>query len=295
MPKRWLAFSVCCLLLWTGCARAQDIPRPSGWVNDFADVISPEYKEKLSSLIGALEERTSAEIAVVTVRSIAPYDEREYARMLFDNWRPGKIGKDNGVLVLLALKERRWRIETGYGVEGVLPDGVCGEIGRGYMVPYFKEGEYGQGLYYGVAAIAKTIARDAGVTIENLQHINLKPRKQGLPFFLFLFIPLFFFAWNLPWPFIIGLPFTLLFAFAFSRTSLLLGILVIAGYIASLIFRYQYWHKLPKHKRGSFFGPQYYGASGSGGYGRGGGGFGGGGFGGFGGGSGGGGGGGGGF
>lgn len=140
---------------------AADLPHPAGWVNDFAGVISPGYEEKLNSLIGELEEKTSTEIAVVTVDSISPYSEIEYARRAFDNWKPGKKGKDNGVLVLLAVKERRWRIETGYGIEGILPDGLCGEIGRNYMVPYFKEGKYGEGLYQGVSKISQIIAQSA--------------------------------------------------------------------------------------------------------------------------------------
>jgi uncharacterized protein len=137
---------------------AQDVPQPSGWVNDFAGVINPESKEKINSLIEELEQKTSSEIAVVTINSISPYTEIDYARKLFDKWKPGKKGKDNGVLVLLAVKERRWRIETGYGVEGILPDGLCGEIGRNYMVPYFKEGRYSQGLYEGVSKIAQIIS-----------------------------------------------------------------------------------------------------------------------------------------
>ncbi len=151
---------------------AGDIPQSSGWVNDFAGVINPEYKEKLNSLIEELEQKTSAEIAVVTVDSIAPYDEKEYARRLFDNWKPGKKGKDNGVLVLLAVKERRWRIETGYGVEGILPDGLCGDIGRNYMVPFFKQAKYGQGLYQAVIKIAQEIGKDANINLNALQGIK---------------------------------------------------------------------------------------------------------------------------
>ena len=151
---------------------AQNIPQATGWVNDFAGVISNEYKEKLNSLIEELEQKTAAEIAVVTVDSISPYGEIEYARLLFDNWKPGKKGKDNGVLVLLAIKERRWRIETGYGIEGILPDGLCGEIGRNYMVPYFKEGNYGEGLYQGVIKIAQVIGKDANIDLNTLQGIK---------------------------------------------------------------------------------------------------------------------------
>ncbi len=169
---------ICFLLLFQFLAffvYAANVPSPQGWVNDFAGVISPEYKERLTSLIGGLEQKTAAEIAVVTVNSISPYGEIEYARMLFDNWKPGKKGKDNGVLVLLAVKERRWRIETGYGVEGILPDGLCGEIGRNFMVPYFKEGKYAEGLYQGALKISQVIAKDANVNLEALA--DLKERR----------------------------------------------------------------------------------------------------------------------
>jgi uncharacterized protein len=161
---------------------AQHIPQPAGWVNDFANVIDQGNDGKLRSLIEEVEQKTSTEIAVVTVTSIAPYDEKEYARLLFDNWKPGKKGKDNGVLVLLAVKERRWRIESGYGVEGILPDGLCGEIGRTYMVPRFKEGSYGEGLYQGARAIANIIAKDAHVTLAalgNFEEINTEKQPSS--------------------------------------------------------------------------------------------------------------------
>ena len=159
-------------------AYASDIPQPVGWVNDFAGVLSQQDKEKLSSLIEELEQKTTTEIAVVTVNSISPYGEIEYARMLFDNWKPGKIGKDNGVLVLLAVKERRWRIETGYGVEGILPDGLCGDIGRNYMVPYFKEGNYSEGLYLGVVKIAQIVAKNANISLNLSQGVeDLAPKN----------------------------------------------------------------------------------------------------------------------
>ena len=76
------------LLILPFFAYSQDIPQPSGWVNDFASVISPEYKEKLNSLIEELEQKTTSEIAVVTINSISPLSEIEYARLLFDKWKP---------------------------------------------------------------------------------------------------------------------------------------------------------------------------------------------------------------
>ena len=157
------------IFLFPAClTHAEGIPRPEGWVNDFAGVISQEYKDKLNSLAEEIEQKTSSEIAVVAIDSIAPYDEKAYARLLFDSWKPGKKGKDNGVLVLLAVRQRRWRIETGYGLEGILPDGLCGEIGRNYMVAYFKAGHYGKGLYLGTLKIAQIIAEDAHVNLKSL-------------------------------------------------------------------------------------------------------------------------------
>ncbi|OGX17244.1 MAG: hypothetical protein A3K83_02070, partial [Omnitrophica WOR_2 bacterium RBG_13_44_8b] len=251
---------LCIFLLFLSFASlgfTQNLPQPQGWVNDFAQVVSQEYKEKLTALIEELEQKTSCEIAVVTIDSIAPYDENAYARLLFDNWKPGKKGKDNGVLVLLAVRQRRWRIETGYGIEGVLPDGLCGEIGRNYMVPYFKDAKFSEGLYKGVAAIARVISQNENTVISGLEGVKLEQATDNKvePLF-YIFAPLFFFIWNLPWPFIIGLPFTLIFAIAFFAFSPLLGILVIIGYLASLIVRYRYWNKLPPEKRKSFFGPQ---------------------------------------
>ncbi|MDD5496419.1 MAG: TPM domain-containing protein [Candidatus Omnitrophica bacterium] len=286
MPKIWIKIIIFCVCTLAVPLFAKDqIPEPKGWVNDYAGVISDHYRQKMDSLISDLERKTSAEIAVLTVSSIAPYDERSYARLIFDSWRPGKKGKDNGVLVLLAVKERRWRIETGYGIEGTLSDGLCGEIGRNYMVPYFKDGKYGEGLYNGVSAIAQKISDEAKVTLSgsaDLKHVVRK--KETAPFLMYIFIPIFFFLWNLPWPVFIGLPFTLLFAFALSGITPFLGILVVLSYIASLLFRLHYWHKTPSHKRKNFFGPQAYGGtfttggwSGGGGFGGGGGGFGGGG------------------
>ncbi len=162
-------------------ANAEELLQPRGWINDFAGVISQEYKDKLTALISELEEGTSAEIGIVNFNYIAPYDEKEYARLLFDNWKPGKKGKDNGVLVFLAIKERRWRIETGYGVEGILPDGLCGEIGRSFMVPYFKEGKYAEGLYQGILKISQVIAKDSKVSLKALEGFEEISAENEIP------------------------------------------------------------------------------------------------------------------
>ncbi|HPM42344.1 MAG TPA: TPM domain-containing protein [Candidatus Omnitrophota bacterium] len=265
---------------------AEDIPSPTGYLNDFAGVISGEYSEKIKTIIGEIEGKTSAEIAVVTVGSIAPYDEKEYARMIFDKWKMGKKGKDNGVLLLVAIKERRWRIETGYGLEGILPDGLCGEIGRNHMVPYFKTGDYSKGLFYGVSAIAGIIAKDAKVTIESTGPVTAKASDNEPKAVIAVFLVFFFFLWNLPWPLLFGFIITAIFAVGFLSWDIIYSISVLIAYFIAIVFRIFYWNNLPPDKRKKFFGAQTYGgtrrASGpNSGYGGGfGGGFGGGGFGG---------------
>ncbi|MDD5595759.1 MAG: TPM domain-containing protein, partial [Candidatus Omnitrophica bacterium] len=251
MRKLWLGLLFLVLPIFS---LAENLPQPQGRVNDFANVISSDYREKLNALIQELEEKTSSEIAVVTVSSIAPYDEIEYARLIFDNWKPGKKGKDNGVLVLLAVKERRWRIETGYGVEGILPDGLCGEIGRNYMVPYFKDGNYAAGLYYGVTKIAKVIAGNTPLDkVASLPERTVS--KSSDPFaglFMMIFALGFFTLWNIPWPIFIGLPFTLIFALSFAAGSPFAGILVITGYLIAMFIRYRIWADMPPSSRKSF-------------------------------------------
>lgn len=269
--KRILAL---CLLAGALCGRAavaQNVPLPEGRVNDFAGVISVGYRDKITAIIREIEDKTSSEIAIVTVDSIAPYDESDYARALFDTWKPGKKGKDNGVLILLAVKERRWRIETGYGLEGALPDSLCGDIGRNYMAPHFKNGRYSEGLYYGAVEIARRIAAESDASLSSLEGVKLTPRAKKIPAVMYPFAFFFFLVWNLPWPFVIGFPFTMLFALAFFGVSPVLGGLVVAGYIASMLLRFRWWNTLPLDTRRSFWGTQRYGGTYSGGYGGGGG------------------------
>jgi uncharacterized protein len=246
----WLALFI---VLLAGPAFAQEVPAASDWVNDYAGVVSAEYKEKIRVLIANTERATSAEIAVVTISSISPYSEGDYARKLFDTWKPGKAGKDNGVLILLAVKERRWRIETGYGAEGVLPDGLCGQIGRDFMVPYFKQGKYSEGLFYGVSEISRILGGGAPSQARPGQ-VFVKTANN----FIYVFCFIFFLIWNLPWPIFIGLPFTLVFAFVFDKSFPWIGALIIAAYIVSMWIRYNFWRNILPEDRTSFFGTQNY-------------------------------------
>ncbi|MFA5929034.1 MAG: TPM domain-containing protein [Candidatus Margulisiibacteriota bacterium] len=144
---------------------AEPLPQASGYVTDLGNVISSEQQQKITALLTELEQKTGAEVAVVTIKSLGEADIDAYANDLFKKWGIGKKGKDNGVLLLVALEERKVRIETGYGIEGVITDGTAGAIRDQYMLPAFKQGDFGQGLYLGASAVASLIAKDAGQTL----------------------------------------------------------------------------------------------------------------------------------
>ncbi|MDY6973785.1 MAG: TPM domain-containing protein, partial [Thermodesulfobacteriota bacterium] len=115
-------------------------------VNDFADVVSPAYEQKIAAITGELLQKTGTAVVVATMPDIGGAEYNDYVARLYRAWGIGKRGEDNGVLIFITVKERKMRIETGYGVEGILPDGLAGEIRDRYMMPYLKKNEFGQGL-----------------------------------------------------------------------------------------------------------------------------------------------------
>ena len=165
MKNKWKLLAVLCLMVCLApLARAAEpvYPNYTGFVNDFTGTIDPASKVSLEALCRALEAKTSAELAIAVVKTVAPLDSKTYAVKLFEKWQIGKKGKDNGLLVLLALDERRVEIEVGYGLEGVINDAKAGEILDMYGVPYFKSGDYAAGLYNIAAALSEQVAAAAG-------------------------------------------------------------------------------------------------------------------------------------
>ena len=162
-------------------ALAQTIPAPTGFVTDTAGVLRPETRTKLTRLIEELQQKTGDEIAVLTVDSTAPLDDFSYAMKVAEIWKPGKKREDTGVLVLLAVKDHKLRILTGYGVEGVLPDGLVGEIQDREMVPAFRTGDVDDGMWRGVAALASHLAAEKGVTLTGVPAPRRPPPTQGTP------------------------------------------------------------------------------------------------------------------
>jgi len=163
---------VAAILLVAASAPAQELPALTVPVNDFAGVIDPSNEAAMDGLIRSLQQASGDVVVVVTVDTFAPYaDIREYAVRLFENGGRGigQRGKDNGLLVVLAVGDRQVWIEVGYDLEEFITDGFAGETSRQFMTPEFRRGAYGDGLMAGVSRIVARIAERRNVTIQGVR------------------------------------------------------------------------------------------------------------------------------
>jgi len=191
-----VARSVLVILLAVGVAAAADLPRLDQPVNDFAHVVDGASAAELSRMIRALQAATGDVVVVATVPTIEPYgDINEYAVQLFENGGRGigEKGKDNGLLILVALKERHVKVEVGYGLEAFITDGFAGETSREYMRPRFQQGQFGPGLVAGTERIIGRIAQQRGVSLQGVRAPQApvrQPRAGGtpVPFWLMLIV-----------------------------------------------------------------------------------------------------------
>lgn len=169
---RW--FCGVCVLLCTSSALAiapGEVPNPrgeGGWVADMADIIDPATEARLNALISASEAASGIEIAVVTVEAVSTPTPKDFATELFNLWHIGKVGEDNGLLVLMVVAERRLEMETGYGLEADLTDGWLRSMQQRTMVPAFRNGDYGDGLERGVQACIRRLGGEETVAVAAL-------------------------------------------------------------------------------------------------------------------------------
>ncbi len=132
-------------------------PKLTGRVVDNAGILSSQTKRELTSMLKNLETNTSNQVVVVTLKSLQGYSISDYGYQLGRHWGIGQKGKDNGVLLIVAPKERKVRIEVGYGLEGTLSDAISSLIIHNKILPYFKKGDYDKGVLEGVKSIIGTI------------------------------------------------------------------------------------------------------------------------------------------
>jgi uncharacterized protein len=174
----------------------KDLPQPTDYVSDFAHVMSQSTKAEIDRVCGEVDREAHAQIAVVTVNTLNGESVQQYAVELEDAWKVGQKGSDRGVIILLAVKDRKRFIETGYGLEGILPDGKVGDIGR-QMVPMLRSNDFDGAVTLAVDEISQIIAQDAGVQLQPLTrwgaqqqqpHATLGQVIGGIVFLIFVVI-----------------------------------------------------------------------------------------------------------
>ena len=192
-----IAFLHCLLLFGASFAVAEDIKkiRPASYVTDLAGVLGVETDARLEALCSELEQKTGAQLAIVTVSSLEGESVEIYAADLFKQLGVGSKRENRGVLLLVAPNERKYRIEVGYGLEPVINDARAGDAGRA-MVPFLRLGDYGKAVETAAWQLAKYVADDSGVSLSGqppLRQIRNGDEEAGnLPLWLLLGLVVFF-------------------------------------------------------------------------------------------------------
>jgi uncharacterized protein len=172
---------LCLLFFLQPFSHADIIPeKPGNYVVDLADIIDNSSEYKLNQYLQELEQKTTAQFVILTIKSLEGLSIEDFSiTIAHDRWKLGQKGKDNGVLLLISLKDKKYRIEVGYGLEDVIPDSLAGTMGRNYLVPFFSRGEYSKGVYTTALALANKIAADSGVKIIGMPKIKGSVRRTG--------------------------------------------------------------------------------------------------------------------
>ena len=162
-----------------------NLPRPTRYVQDYANVIDASTERSLNGILQELEQKTGAQYIVLTVKTSEGMPIEQFALEHAEKWKLGQEGKDNGLLFVLAERDRKYRFEVGYGLEGFVTDQNCGRVGRDVLVPYLKRGDYSQGIHQANLRVVGQIAAKAGVTLTGmpkLKPVRVRRRTRGLPF-----------------------------------------------------------------------------------------------------------------
>ena len=179
-PRHIVLFAVLVSILSSTCP-AVEFPKSRGPVNDFAGQLRPETVAEVTRLSTLIWQKTGVAIVTAVVPDLQGLDREEYANRLYETWGIGDTQTDTGILLLIAVKERKIRIETGYGVEGYLPDAVCRRIGDQYLVPSLKQGDYDSAVRNTVSAIVSVVAEEHHLDLQALSGgaYQSQPRREG--------------------------------------------------------------------------------------------------------------------
>ena len=207
-----------CLILASHVANGQIPVRPSNYVTDLAGIVDDGVEARLNRYLYELAQKTTVQLVVLTIGSLEGASIEDLAiSIAHDKWKLGQKGKDNGILLLVVPIDRKYRIEVGYGLEGILPDSLVGSIGRQHLVPSFSKKEYSRGIYEAVVALSSPILKNAGVAISDMapfphpaseRQADEKPSLMSRIVSILFFILLAFFFIRNPRLFLLLLVFT---------------------------------------------------------------------------------------
>lgn len=196
--RRRLHMLVLTLLLTSAvstiCHAEANLPMPKHFVEDYANVIKASDEHSLNGILQELQQKSGVQYIVLTIQTTEGVPIEQFALEHAERWKLGQRGKDNGMLFVLAAKDRRYRFEVGYGLEGFVTDQYCGRVGREVLEPYLKRGEYSQGIREANLRVVSRIAAQAGVTLTGMPKLSpIQPgrRTGGLPCCGFLLMILF--------------------------------------------------------------------------------------------------------
>ena len=171
---------------------AQNIPTIKPYVNDFVGVLSPEEANSINFLAGEIEKNTTVQVAVLIVNSTQPLAIEDYSNQVFRANGIGHRDNNNGLLIVVAVADRKWRIEVGYGLEGTINDAKAGDIGRTYFTPNFQQDQYGTGIYLAVQSIAMIVQGSDDPYLISTQSSYSSPVSDlilsNLPWLIFILI-----------------------------------------------------------------------------------------------------------
>lgn len=183
MPVRHI-WKLCALLLASVLAPAADwtVLQPQGFLSDFAGVVDPSSRQQVEAYCAAVQKATGAQLAFVIIPTLDGEPVEDVANLLFRKWGIGQKGENNGALLLISVGDKRTRLEVGYGLEPILPDGAAGDLLRA-MRPALRQGNYGEAMVVASHQVGERIAREKNVQIDGAVRPRRPMPKQekGLP------------------------------------------------------------------------------------------------------------------
>ncbi len=154
----WLSLFI--FLLQSSLIHALDVPPLRGRVNDYAGVMPSNQAQSLEAQLAQLERDTGHQVAVLTIPTLDGEDIEGFSIRVAESWKLGKKGFDDGVILVVAVKDRKLRLEVGYGLEGLLPDAMAKRITADYIVPHFRQQDFAGGIAAGIAAVDKLLRKE---------------------------------------------------------------------------------------------------------------------------------------